>query len=63
MSNFVKTEYLLSGKRFAQKLCFAVVSDLHSSENTQIEAIIDTIKREKVDFILMPGDIFERLDV
>ena len=62
MSKFVKTEYSLSGKRFARKLCFAVVSDLHSNEHTQIETIVDKIKSEKVDFILMPGDIFERLD-
>ncbi len=43
-------------------LCFALISDLHSKEGREVEAIINALKEKKPDYILAPGDIFERLD-
>ena len=54
-----KTEYTLSGNRFGRHLCFAIVSDLHGGDPTEV---LRVLAEECPDFILMPGDIFERLD-
>ena len=54
-----ETEYTLSGRRFGKSLCFALVSDLHGADPTPV---IEALRRRKPDYILMPGDIFERLD-
>lgn len=54
-----QTEYTLSGGRFGKRLCFAIVSDLHGSDP---QPVIEALRRKKPDYILMPGDIFERLD-
>ena len=54
-----KTEYWLSGTRLERSLCFAVVADLHGGDPVEV---IDALREEKPDFILMPGDILERLD-
>jgi len=53
------THYTLSGHRFGKPLCFAVISDLHGGDPS---AILDALKEASPNFILMPGDIFERLD-
>ncbi len=54
-----KTVYKIDRGRFLKPLCFAIVSDLHGGEPS---AVIDMLKDERPDYILMPGDIFERLD-
>lgn len=54
-----ETEYQLSDGRFGRELLFALVSDLHG-ENP--EAVLRALSRKKPNYILMPGDIFERLD-
>lgn len=54
-----ETEYTLLSPRFGRAICFAVVSDLHGSDPS---AVLAALKRKSPDFILMPGDIFERLD-
>ncbi len=56
------TEYNISQKAFAKKMTFAVVSDLHSREGSEVGGIITVLKSKKPDLILAPGDIFERLD-
>lgn len=54
-----KNEYTISGNRFGKPLCFAVVSDLHGNDPS---SVLRALEEERPDFILMPGDIFERLD-
>lgn len=54
-----ETSYTLSSLRFGRPLCFAVVSDLHGSDPS---AVLRALEQKRPDFILMPGDIFERLD-
>lgn len=57
-----KTEYILSDCRFGKKIKFAVISDLHCSAKTKIDEIIRITEQSLPDYILMPGDIFEKLD-
>lgn len=54
-----ETSYTLSVPRFGRPLCFAVVSDLHGSDPY---AALRALEKKRPDWILMPGDIFERLD-
>ena len=54
-----KTIIHLPQGRFPKKLKFAVVSDLHGQDPTEA---LEMLRVEKPDYILMPGDIFERLD-
>lgn len=62
MSNIETLEYKLNKGVFGKELKFAVVCDLHSCENSNVDAVTDILKNERPDYILMPGDIFERLD-
>ncbi len=62
MYKFQTTEYKLNTQEVGREVCFAVVSDLHSRKGTQIDGIISKITERKPDYVLMPGDIFERLD-
>jgi len=54
-----KTFYNIKKGKFLKPLKFAIVSDLHGKDPTKV---IDILKEERPDYILMPGDIFERLD-
>lgn len=54
-----KTEYTLSGEGFGRSLCFALVSDLHGEDP---EEVLEALREARPDYILMAGDIFERLD-
>ena len=54
-----KTVYETHNKNLPDGFCIAVVSDLHGGDP---EKVIDMLKNEAPDLILMPGDIFERLD-
>ena len=54
-----KTEYTLSKPRFGRDVLFALVSDLHGEDPSEVIALL---RQEKPNYILMPGDIFERLD-
>lgn len=51
--------YQLSMGAFAGHLRFALVADLHGGEPDEV---IRRLKDASPDYILMPGDIFERLD-
>ena len=62
MGKIETLEYKLNTVAFGKKLKFAIVCDLHSRVNTDVDAVIDILKNEKPEYILMPGDIFERLD-
>ena len=53
------TVYNLKNKRFQKPVRFALVSDLHGAD---VLPVIDALKKADPDYILMPGDIFERLD-
>ena len=53
------TRYKLQNRRFRKKIRFALVSDLHGEA---AEPVLENLRRGKPDYILMPGDIFERLD-
>lgn len=57
-----KTEYALSDGRFGRQIKFAVLSDLHCNKNTEIGETVRITEQSHPDYILMPGDIFERLD-
>lgn len=61
MYKITACEYSVKGS-FGRELTFALLSDLHSKETTQVREILDALERHKPDYILMPGDIFERLD-
>ena len=54
-----ETEYKVNIPRLCKKLCIALVSDLHAQEPT---AVIESLKKRRPDYILMPGDIFEVMD-
>ena len=62
MSKIDVTEYRIKNKRFGRRIRFAIVSDLHSRENTSVDSVIKLLKEAHPDYILCPGDIFERLD-
>lgn len=49
----------MRGVRFGKDLCIAVVSDTHGREPSKI---IEMLKSNAPDYILMPGDIMEELD-
>ena len=51
--------YSLKKPRFGRPFLFAVVSDLHGEDP---EEVIAVLQERHPDYILMPGDIFERLD-
>ena len=54
-----KTVVHLPQGRFPKSLKFAVVSDLHGQDPS---AALAVLREEKPNYILMPGDIFERMD-
>ncbi len=56
------TEYNVSSSRLAKNVTFAIVSDLHSRENTKIDGIVKMLSDRKPNYIFAVGDIFERLD-
>ena len=62
MGAFVTTEYALKLDNVDRKLTLALLSDLHSSPSTEVAAMISLLREKRPDYILMPGDIFERLD-
>ena len=62
MSKLDVTEYRINNQGFGKKIRFAIVSDLHSKGGTPIESIVNVLKNKHPDYILCPGDIFERLD-
>ncbi len=59
---FVKSNYTLHMGRFGKCIRLALLSDLHSREDRNIDAIVELVAQSSPDYILMPGDIFERLD-
>ena len=54
-----KTFYTLSGSKFIERLTFALISDLHGGDPSEA---IGALRAERPDYILLAGDIFERLD-
>lgn len=53
------SSYQLSKQRFDRPLCFALVSDLHGEDPREV---LEILRKNRPDYILMPGDILERLD-
>ncbi|MBQ9085687.1 MAG: metallophosphoesterase [Clostridia bacterium] len=53
------THYTLPLGRFNKQCTMAVISDLHGGDP---EPVLDVLWRDPPDYILMPGDLFERLD-
>ena len=53
------TEYKINNENIAASFKFAVISDLHGSDPS---LAISILKSASPDFILAPGDIFERVD-
>ena len=62
MSDIVKSEYTVFADGIQPSLKIAVIADLHSGAKTDPAPIIRAVGNIAPDFILMPGDIFERLD-
>ncbi|MBE6578165.1 MAG: hypothetical protein E7653_08555 [Ruminococcaceae bacterium] len=58
----VKSSYKIHTGSFGRSVRFALLSDLHSKEGRKIDGIIKLVAEARPDYILMPGDIFERLD-
>ena len=56
------TEYTVGCCSAPMGIKLAVVSDLHSRAGTEIQWIIQALESKRPDYILMPGDIFEKLD-
>ncbi|MBO5938893.1 MAG: metallophosphoesterase [Clostridia bacterium] len=54
-----KTTIFLPQGNFSKKLKFALVSDLHGQNPDEA---LSLLCKERPDYILLPGDIFERLD-
>ena len=54
-----KTFYEIKNSKFQKRIRLAIVSDLHGGDP---RAVIGALEEERPDYILMPGDIFERLD-
>ena len=53
------THVTLHSRAFGRSICFALVSDLHGNDPLPTLSLLE---QERPDYILMPGDIFERLD-
>ena len=53
------TRYYIDTGRFPRELTLAIVADLHGDKPWEV---IEILKKERPDYILMPGDIFEDLD-
>lgn len=62
MGRVTKSKYNVHTGHLEKPIRLAVVSDLHSRRGMDVGGIIDILKEESPDLILMPGDIFERLD-
>lgn len=62
MGAFVTTEYTIRCKAIEKELTVALLSDLHSSTSTDVSDLIALLRERRPDYILMPGDVFERLD-
>ena len=58
----VSSRLTVRSDRFGSGIRLALLSDLHSRAGQDIEQIIQVTKEAKPDYILMPGDILERLD-
>ena len=58
-SDMRTSEYRLSRERFGRRVVFALVSDLHGEDPSRALALL---KARRPDYILMPGDILERMD-
>ena len=54
-----KTVYGIKNNRFKKDLHIALVSDLHGRDP---RCVLEMLRAERPDYILMPGDIFEQLD-
>lgn len=54
-----KIVYEIKRGRFPKAICVALVSDLHGGDPSDVT---EMLRAERPDYILMPGDIFERLD-
>ncbi len=62
MSKISATFYKVKTGSLPRKIRFAVISDLHSTQDREVSAAIEHLKNAQPDYILAPGDIFERLD-
>lgn len=62
MRNFRITEYDVKKNCFGKEIKLALVCDLHSDTRTQIEHVIEALEKNAPDYVLMAGDIFEKLD-
>ena len=56
------SSYKISTGRFERPLRFALLSDLHSREGMDVSGIVSLVREASPDYILMPGDVLERLD-
>lgn len=54
-----QTHYFLPRGRFPKQYTMAVLADLHGGDP---EEVLSSLGRERPDYILIPGDLFERLD-
>ena len=53
------TEYKIKCENIREKYRFAVISDLHGTDPS---LSLELLRKESPDFILAPGDVFERVD-
>ena len=62
MAGVVRSQYTVYTGELDRGLKLAVVADLHSRAGAEVLDIIRAVKDMAPDLVLMPGDIFERLD-
>ena len=62
MARLVNSKYEIHTTAIGKALRVVVLSDLHSRVYSKIDEIVDLVREQAPDLILMPGDIFERLD-
>ncbi len=61
MSKVKSTEYTVRSRVFEAPTKFALISDLHSRENTDIKSIVQILREQRPNYILLAGDILEPL--
>ena len=62
MARLVNSKYEIGINAVAEDLRVVVLSDFHSRVYSRIDGIIELTRAQNPDIVLMPGDIFERLD-
>lgn len=56
------SKYEIRSNKIVKPLRIVILSDLHSRTYSKIDGIVELTRAQNPDLVLIPGDIFERLD-